>query len=101
MAKLNSNAKMSDQEFNCLLAISSDAFDIHDFLAYFIKGATMNQEQYKYLLDHSRELLDNVKALRNIIDNRSLAARQSQMRLNNDGPEMFAAQAIVLANPND
>ncbi|MEN6326037.1 MAG: hypothetical protein ABFD18_07525 [Syntrophomonas sp.] len=60
---------MTDTEFNCLLAISSDAFDIHNFLTDFIKGEKMNHEQYLYLLDTASDLLDHVKTFREIVTN--------------------------------
>lgn len=65
----NDIANMKELEFNCMLAISSDAFDIHGFIADFIKGEKMNSDHYAFLLNTACDLLDEVRNLRDIRQN--------------------------------
>jgi len=79
-------SNLNDLEFNCMLAISSDAFDINSFLNEFIKGERMNDEHYKCLLDTARDLLDQVKTLK-VFQNRCRFDRE-QSEIQN-GEESF------------
>ena len=76
---------INDIEFNCLLAISSNAFDINSFLDDFIKGAKMNNEHYKYLLDTACDLVEQVKTLCDISNKCQLCIEPSK-NLNSGAP---------------